>query len=80
MTATAGKTEQKAEAELNVMRDADFAEATAQKRVAALLGTPDDLPKGAAWEILQNPPSALDQFTRDTVQARLGGRNGRDFA
>ena len=55
------------------MRAKSFVDPKAQEMVDKLLDLADGLPQGAAWQILQNPPSQLDTFILSTVQARLGG-------
>ncbi len=69
----AGDVNHQAQTVISAIRDQDFASAEAQGRVKNLLDIAEGLPAGAAWQILENPPSELDSFVQSAVQARLGG-------
>ena len=55
-----------------VIRTPEFVEERAQVEVEKLLEKADLLPSGKAWEILQNLPSELDDFTKSKVEEELG--------
>lgn len=74
LTATAGETEAKAKTKLEVVRTKDFVDPEAQRRIASILESVKQLPAGAAWDILQNPPSEIDKFVMDAVRRRLNHR------
>ncbi len=80
VTQTAGEKSQEAEQALTTLREKSFVDPKAQERVDKLLDLPDGLPKGAAWQILENPPSQLDSFILSAVQGRLGGIPQADWA
>lgn len=63
---------EKAEESLSILRDPKFVEVRAQVEVNNLLDLANSLPSGKAWEILQNPPSELDEFTNAQVEGELG--------
>ena len=73
LTQDAGKAKQEAEDALKTTRDALFVNVASQKRVQAALELVDKLPAGKAVDILDNPPSPLDDFVAKGVQGRLGG-------
>lgn len=69
----AGKEKAGADGELKTTRDLAFVNTVAQKQVDGLLEQVAKLPAGKAKDILDNPPSALDNYVKSTVTARLGG-------
>jgi hypothetical protein len=73
VTSTAGQKKSDAEAELKILRTKEFVDPEAQKRVASAIDSVDQLPVGKAWDILNTPPTDIDQFVASTVKARLGG-------
>ena len=73
LTQNAGKAKQEAEDTLKTTRDALFVNVASQKRVESAMTLVDKLPAGKAVDILDNPPSPLDDFVGNAVQSRLGG-------
>lgn len=73
VTQQAGATKEAADAAMSTARDAAFVDVAAQSRVNSSLDLVSSLPPGAAWEILQAPPSELDSFVASAVRGRLGG-------
>ncbi|NCB04681.1 MAG: DEAD/DEAH box helicase, partial [Clostridia bacterium] len=43
-----------------------------------MLDMADNLPAGAAWDILEKPPAEIDAFTSMAVRGRLGGKDLRN--
>jgi hypothetical protein len=49
-----------------------------QRDVDEMLSMADNLPAGAAWDILEKPPAEIDAFTSMAVRGRLGGKDLRN--
>ena len=73
ITSTAGELKQEADTEIKVIRDRNFVNQEAQKRVSSAVEMVKKLSNAAALEIVIYPPSQLDEYTLDAVKNRLGG-------
>ena len=71
----AGETNQKAQEKFEIVREKQFVDTQAQKRIDELLDLVEELPQGASWDILKTPPSELDDFVKSSVKARLAGKD-----
>lgn len=78
VTATAGEKSVKAETQLETIRTKEFVDTKAQRDVDEMLSMADNLPAGAAWDILEKPPAEIDAFTSMAVRGRLGGKDLRN--
>ncbi len=73
--ATAGQTKAEAEKQISIVRSRAFVDARAQERVDELLSLADQLPNGAARDILAAPPSEIDGDALAAIKGRLGGKD-----
>jgi hypothetical protein len=70
ITATAGQELQQATEKLSIIRDKSFVDPKAAETVDTMLDMIDALPSGAAWNIIESPPSEVDEFVKSAVTTR----------
>lgn len=74
VTQQAGESKEEAERAIETVRNAAFVNVALQQRANEALDAIPNLPSGAAWDILQSPPSEIDEFVLTAVEARLGNK------